>query len=338
MAGGPEPSPGGAQSPWTDIVAAVRGSRSVLLVLHVRPDGDSVGCSMAMARCLRALGKRTRIVAPDPLPQALAFLDPGGDCLRPERVTGPFDLGLFLDCADMERLGSARELLPQVPLVVNIDHHGSNRRYGQLNYIDASAGACGEIVARLIADLGWTMDPPAATALFTALTTDTGSFRYENTSAATLALASRLVQAGADVPTISREVWDSRSLGSVRLLSLALSTLRLDADGLLATIAVTREMLEESGTAPGDHEGLVDYPRTLRGVEVAALLTADEPGLVRVSLRSNRWVDVSTLAARFGGGGHARAAGCTITGELDAARQTVVASALAALEGGPGTT
>ena len=328
MAKGEAPPAG---TPWSEVVARVARSRSVLLVLHVHPDGDSVGCSLAMARCLRALGKRAQVVAPDPLPANLRFLDPDGLCVPPAAARGPFDLGLFLDCADLERIGSAQALVPNLPEIVNIDHHTSNRRYGTLNFIDGGAGACGEVVARLIDDLGWQPDPEAATALFTALSTDTGSFRYENTRPDTLRLAARLVEGGADVPRISREVWDSRSLAAIHVLSLALPTLRVEGGGQVASLVLSREMMAAAGAAAGDQEGLVDYPRSLRGVEVAMVCVEDAQGTVRVSLRSNRRVDVSTLAARFGGGGHVRAAGCTVTGGLEEVRGTVVAAAVEAL-------
>lgn len=318
-------------TPWSEIVARIARSRSVLLVLHVHPDGDSVGCSVAMAHCLRALGKRAQVVAPDPLPANLRFLDPDGLCVPPEGANGPFDLGLFLDCADMDRIGTAQALVPNLPAIINIDHHSSNRAYGTMNFIDAAAGACGEVVVRLIDALGWQMDRPAATALFAALATDTGSFRYENTHPETLRTAARLVEAGADVPRVSSEIWDSRSLASLTLLSLVLPTLRVEGGGRVASLAVSQAMVHGAGAVAGDQEGLVDYPRTLRGVEVALLCAEDRPGVVRVSLRSNRWVDVSRLAARFGGGGHARAAGCTVAGALDEVRERVVAAALDAV-------
>jgi phosphoesterase RecJ-like protein len=249
----------------------------------------------------------------------------------PEGATGPFDLGLFLDCADVDRIGSAQSLVPSLPEIINIDDHLSNRGYGTMNLIDASAGACGEIAVRLIDALGWQLDGEAATALFTALATDTGSFRFENTHPDTLRTAARLVEAGADVAKVSREVWDSRSLASLNLLSLVLPTLRVEGGGRLASLAITQAMVQEAGAVAGDLEGLVDYPRSLRGVEVAMLCTEDRSGSIRVSLRSSRWVDVSQLAARFGGGGHVRAAGCTVPGALDEVRDRVGQAALEAL-------
>ncbi len=316
---------------WKELVGMVADGRRILLVLHIRPDGDSVGCSLAVARCLRGIGSQAVVVAPDPIPANLRFLDPDQECVPPDRLSGSFDLALFFDCADLERIGDARPLLRGIPRIINIDHHPSNRRYGDVNYVAPRAGACGELALALIDALGCALDARSATALYAALATDTGSFRYENTTAVTLSMAARLRQAGSDVALIGREVWESRSLGSLRLIRRAIETLGVDAGGELAWMALTAEDLAEAACGPADTEGLVDYPRSLRGVEVAALFVADSPGEVRVSLRSQGRVDVSALAGAFAGGGHARAAGCTVAGELADVRARVLAAARSAL-------
>jgi phosphoesterase RecJ-like protein len=330
---GPDPA---QADEWRKIVEAVAGCRAPLLVLHVRPDGDSVGSSLAVAHCLRGLGKRPTVVAPEPVPPSLAFLDPEGECVPPEKAEGPFDLGLFLDCADLERTGAARALVRSLPRLVNIDHHPSNARYGDLNYVDPGAAACAEIALRLLDALGCTLDARAATQLYAALATDTGSFRFPSTTPATLHMAARLRAAGADLERISREVWENRSLPTLRLLGLALQTLAVDEGGELAWITVSPEHLAAAGADPASTEGLVDYPRSLRGVEVAVLFTWTGGDEVRVSLRSKERVDVSALAQRFGGGGHARAAGCVLHGPLPEVQQRVLAAARAALAAGRG--
>jgi len=325
-------APGGHPT-WDAILAEIRGAQRILLALHVRPDGDSVGSSLAVARCVRSLGKQAVVVCSDPLPPNLAFLDPERECLSPSAVVGPFDLGLFLDCADPGRLGTAQALLPELRCLINLDHHPSNTRYGQLNLIDCAAAACAELALRLIDDLGAAVDPWVATILYVALATDTGCFRHASTSARTLSMAARLRGAGADLDLLSAEVWGNRSLPSLRLLGLALQTLTLDSGGELAWLEVSADALAAAGAEAEAIEGLVDYPRKLRGVEVAVLFAADRPGEVRVSLRSRGRVDVSALAAEFGGGGHARAAGCTLPGDLAAARALVLAAARGVLSG-----
>lgn len=302
-----------------------------MLVLHLRPDGDSVGCSLAMAHCLRRLGKQPVVVSSDPVPANLAFLDPDGECVPARSATGPFDLGLFLDCADLERTGEAQGLVPALPLLINIDHHPSNRRYGQLNHVDAEAAACAELVLRLIDDLGSPIDPRTATALYAALATDTGSFRFTNTSATTLSMAARMREKGADLDRISSEVWENRSLPALHLLALALQTLEVDATGEMAWLSVTPDQMAATGADPSATEGLVDYARSLRGVHLALLFAAHGPAETRISLRSKGRIDVAQLAGRFGGGGHARASGCTVRGPLPAVRTAVLAAAGEAL-------
>jgi phosphoesterase RecJ-like protein len=310
----------------------VRDARRILLPLHVRPDGDSVGSSTAVARALRALGHEAQVVSADPLPANLRFLDPSGSCVPPAAVHGPWDLALLLDCADMERLGGAAPMVRAAPAIVNIDHHASNTRHGTWNLVDEGSAACAELALQLIDGLGAAVDAPMATALFAALATDTGSFRYAPTSPTTLAAASRLRAAGADLDAICREIWENRSLASLRVLAAALATLTLEAGGRLAWVAVTPEAIAAGGGDTEATEGLVDYPRTIRGVELAALFVHEEPGQTRVSLRSRGAVDVSTLCGRFGGGGHPRAAGCTVPGAPAEARERVLEAARQALD------
>lgn len=317
----------GDAAAWSAVVRSVRDARSLLLVLHVRPDGDSLGCAVALARSLGQAGKRVAVACPDHVPASLAFLDPDGLCRPPACVRGRFDVALFLDCADLERVGDAKPLLRRVGALVNVDHHPSNTRFGDVNLIDARAAACGEIAYRLLKELRAPLDAATATALYAALATDTGSFRFENTTAHTLAAAAELMALGADAARVGREVWGSRSPAALRLLRAALGTLGTEAAGRIAWMSLTPSMLRRAGAAAGDAEGLVDYPRSLRGVEVALLFVADTPSEVRVNVRTRAAVDAAALAARFGGGGHARAAGCTLRGSLAAARRRVLAAA-----------
>lgn len=320
---------------WEDIVAAVAGSQRVLLVWHIRPDGDSVASAMAVARALRKMGKQALVVCPDTVPENLLFIAPPSEWARPEEVVGNFDHAVFLDCAGLDRIGPAQSLVENVGRIVNIDHHESNQRFGDLNYVDPGAAACVELAHRLIRDLGLEIDPQMATALYTGLTTDTGSFRFENTRAETLRFAADLVAGGANPALIGRQIWDNRTPGTLRLLHAALGTVGIDPSGRLAWIEVTAAMIAESAALPEDAEGLVEYPRSLRGVDIAVLFAVQEPGAVRCSLRGTSKVDVSLLAAQFGGGGHPRAAGCTIHDDWPRARELVLDSARKALEALP---
>jgi phosphoesterase RecJ-like protein len=329
LAGGGDGTPAGERAA---LLQRLRAAARVLLVLHVRPDGDSIGSTLAMAAALRRLGKEAVVIAPDPIPPNLAFL-PGADgVLAPGATAGSFDVALFLDCAALDRIGAATADVARARTIVNVDHHPSNQRYGDLNYIEPNAAACGEVTYELIRDLGVALDAEMAVALYTAVVTDTGSFRYEQVSPRTHEIAADLLRHGVKAAEVAREVWENRSLGSLRLEAAALATLQ--QEGELAWLSVTPEMIAASGAAAHDTEGLVNLARTLAGVELALMFVAEGPEEVRVSLRSNRRVDVSALAAGFGGGGHARAAGCTLRAPLAAAQERVLAAARAALAAG----
>ena len=339
---------GGADVPpgdggFAQVVAALRAGRRFALFLHLSPDGDSIGSTLALGLALERLGKRTIWVGADLPGEAYRFL-PGGDRFRlwneVEEDWSQYDAAILLDCADLDRVGPARSAIERIGRIINVDHHPSNRRYGDVNYIEPSAAAVGEITARLIDALGVPLDAAMAYGIYTAILTDTGSFQYENTRPETLRLAARLLELGVEPQRVAQSVFEQRPLRVLRLLREALGTLEVGAGGRLAWMTVSRAMMDRVGAQRGDTEGFVNYPRSLAGVEVALLFVEEPDGRVRVSWRSSHEVDVSQLAARFGGGGHARAAGCTLPGPLDKVRVQVLRDVVRHLEeraasGGP---
>lgn len=304
----------------------------VLLFLHISPDGDTIGSSLALCHALRHLGKEAWCVGVDPVPRIFRFL-PGWDSLFVPwaEVQGEWDLGVFLDCGDRHRVGAAEPLLGRCRVSLNIDHHASNSLFGDYNWIDYQAAAVGEMTYRLIRALGVSLDPGMATCLYTSLVTDTGSFRYESTTPETHRIAAELIAAGVRPYQVTEAIFENETVARLRLLSLCLGTLRLHAGGRIATLQVPLTMLAEAGAEPEDVDGLVNYARSVQGVEVGMLFREVEPGRVRVNLRSRGLVDVSEVARRFGGGGHPRAAGCTLAGTLAEAEAAVVAAAAACL-------
>lgn len=319
------------------ILQALREGRRFLLLLHVRPDGDSIGSSLALARSLARLGKEAVVVRADDLPDNLRFL-PGADAIRPwQEVDGAFDAAVFIDCGDLGRIGDARRLLGGCRHILNIDHHLSNARFGDLNYLEPEAAAAAEITYELIHDLGAELDLETAVALYVALVTDTGSFQYESTSPRTHRIAAALLEAGVRPAEVAEAVWGSRSERSLRLLGMALATLRVEPfpHGNLAWLEVTRRAMVAAGAAALDTEGFVNMAREVEGVELAVLFIEEGEEEVKVSFRSSRWLDVSRFAALFGGGGHARAAGCNLRGALAAVREDVLTKAREALREGP---
>jgi len=329
---------GGRPATALDEVARVlSGGHAFLLPLHEAPDGDTLGSTLALALCLERAGKSAVVASPDAVPPAYRFL-PGSDAVRGwGDVGGGFDAAVFVDCGDMDRAGGG-DVRPRCRVVVNIDHHPTNPRFGDINLVDPGAAAAGEIVAQALDRLGWPIDPAVATCLYVALLTDTGSFRYSNTTAAALRLAARLVDAGASPTAIAGAVYENQSPAHMGLVGRALLALRVSPGGRAAWMLLGREDFLAAGATEDDTEGVVNYTRMIRGVEVGLLLREDATGGVRVSLRSRQTVDVGLLAAEFGGGGHPRAAGVHLRAiTLNEAESLVLARVLAAVgEGAPG--
>lgn len=314
------------------VARVLSSGRRFLLPLHVSPDGDSVGSALGLALTLRQLGKEAVVsYEQDPVPPAYRFL-PGSDRAVPvEEVEGDFSAVVFLDMTDPERAGPRTSSLAADFPVVNVDHHPTNSHFGDVRYLDPAAPAVGEMVWRILRCLGTPISAEASTCLYTAILTDTGSFAYDNATPRAFRAAARLVEMGADPRGVAEQVYESRSLASLRLLGLALSTLRVEAGGRLAYLTLTRSMLRESGATPADSDGLINYPRSLAGVEVALLFREEENGKVKVGFRSRRF-DVSALALSLGGGGHPRAAGCVLAGPVSEVQDQVLARVRAGLE------
>ncbi|WP_258360868.1 DHH family phosphoesterase [Moorella sulfitireducens] len=310
------------------IAATLAAAREAAVVSHIIPDGDCLGSTLALALALRQRGAKVVAVNADPVPEMFHFLPGQETIIPPARVTEVPGLLVMVDSTDMERAGEGFSRWRQkTGTVINIDHHVSNTRFGDLNLVDGRAAATAELVFAILEKMPVTITPDIATCLYTALATDTGSFQYENCTAATMRLAARLMELGADLPRIREYLWERKPLAGIRLLAAALPTLTLAYDGRIAWMTVSGTALEATGARPEDAEGLVNYPRSIAGVEVGLLFRELPGGQVKVSLRSKKSVDVNAIAARFGGGGHRRAAGCTVKGDLDAVVAMVVAAA-----------
>ncbi|MDK2926593.1 MAG: bifunctional oligoribonuclease and phosphatase NrnA [Bacillota bacterium] len=317
------------QQPKTAAVKRlIAESSEVVLLCHIDPDGDAVGSLLGLGLALLAGGHRVTMISPDGVPHNYAFL-PGADRVEKAAAAGGDPVVLVLDCGDLERLGPLKEWAAHQGKLVNIDHHPTNQGFGRYNLVDPGAAATAELVLALIEELALPLTPQVANCLYTGLHTDTGGFRYENTSARAHRAAERLLAAGAKPWEIAENVYNTKPLAQVVLLREALARLEMDESGRIAWMSLPRSVFAACGT--NDTGGLIDYPRMIAGVEVALLFKEVEDGTVRVGLRSRR-VDVSRLALRFGGGGHARAAGCSVAGPLAHAERVVLAAARQALE------
>ena len=313
---------------FEQIGAVLRERQSFVLLSHVRPDGDAIGSQIGLGFSLLAAGKQVRMLNEDGLPDSLAFLTGSEKIETPPDEPVTAEVVIALDTATRPRLGDrCLHAVSNIPLWLNIDHHISNPGYGDLNLIDSSSPATGEILYDLITALGLPMPPESRDALYVAVSTDTGSFQYPSTTARTYDMAADLVRRGLDVGTINSNTYDNHPYRRLELLRALLNTLERTSGGLVAhwTLdAATRVGLD---LRPEDSEGLIDFIRAIRGVQVAVFFEELPDGKSRVSMRSkDRRYDVCQIAAEFGGGGHSLAAGIRMKPPLAETRDLVLAA------------
>jgi phosphoesterase RecJ-like protein len=314
------------QTPPEALVRQIRQANRVLVTAHKSPDGDAIGSELGLARILRQMGKSAVVWNHDVTPVIYEEL-PGAGRIHvgdepPAGYPERFDLAVVLECPSPDRTG-IEEHLKELP-IVNIDHHMGNQHYGKLNWIDTAAPAVGEMIYRLGGALKAALDPQIANCLFLTLVTDTGGFRFSNASAAAFEAAAVLVREGARPEQVSHWVYENRSEEAMMLLREVLGTLQLHAQGRIATVELTQAMFKKTKATPGDTEGLIDYPRSIAGVDLVSMVREVDGGSQKVSLRSRGDADVETIARQHGGGGHRNAAGFTIEGDAETVRNLVV--------------
>jgi phosphoesterase RecJ-like protein len=278
----------------------------------VAPDGDTLGASLALAEALRALGKTVCLVCSDAVPAFYAFLSGAGEVVTPDAVAGAaFDLAVAVDVSDYARLDSAQACFDAASCRLVIDHHSTNDRFGQINWIEPKAAATGVMVRCCIAALGAPLTETMSECLYVAISTDSGNFSFSNTDAEAMRAAADLIDAGVHVHRLTQRLYHTRSRQGVELLARALSSLRFHAGQRIALMALTAKDFAQTGAADSMTEGIVSYAIEITGVRAAALVRESKEG-VRCSLRARVPFDVSRVAQAFGGGGHALAAGCTL--------------------------
>ena len=312
--------------------AFIQSHQSFYLAAHQSPDGDTLGSCLALRRALQKLGKDAAVVCPDPVPDYLMFLS-GAETVRgTDGIEPPREAVLYIDCADHRRTGELYETLEAAPFAFCIDHHGTNPRQSRDGDWVEEAGATGELILRLLDALHVPIDREIAVALYTAITTDTGNFSYSNTTADSFSAAAALMAYGIDLPELNRVLFREMKLSKARLIAYVLSNMELHADGRLGLAAIPYAALQACGADKEDCEGLIDRIRDIDVVEVACVLREEADGTVRVSMRSKRACDVAAIGKRFGGGGHVRAAGCTLRMPLHEAVGVMREALLGALQ------
>lgn len=307
-----------------ELEALLQKYEQIYIFSHIRPDGDAIGSSLAWGKALEQRGKKVKLFCPDVIPSKYAsfipemnissvFIAPGNICT----------LAFILDCSDLERLDYMKEDVLQLDEIFNIDHHGTNVRFGDYNLVDTSAAATGEIIYRLIQDLQLELTEEMSLFLYIALTSDTGSFKYENTSSQTMYIAGELLEKGVNPSYVSMKVFDEISLPSFLLLRDCLQNLKMDHTGKIAWMSVEEKLLNEYGVDRFELEGYINYAKNIQGVEAGVFFFHTLKGETKVGFRS-KTVDISSVAFFFGGGGHPRAAGCSIEGRPEEIEKMVV--------------
>jgi bifunctional oligoribonuclease and PAP phosphatase NrnA len=313
------------------IIEALRQSQTVCVAGHIRPDGDCVGSQLGLTLALRNEGKKVLCWNEDRIPQKYEFLDRDGIIERPRKGL-KFDCVVATDAASFERLGVVGQCVSDRKLLINIDHHESNTRYADLNWVSAREPSSGELVFRLLKIAKWPITKDIANSLFTAVSTDTGSFQYPNTRPGTYHVAGELVRRGADLARICDEVYQSYPVSRARLLRHVYSHFHLTHQDQIAYFWLKKADFTRTGADSSDSEGLIDHIRAIAPVVVACVFEEMEPELTRISLRSkSEKVNVNTIAAQFGGGGHPAAAGARIAGKPLSVQRKVIAAVKKAL-------
>ena len=304
------------------IARKLKSKDKILLFPHVRADGDAIGSATALCAALRKLGKQAFVLVGDEVAENLRFL--AGDHVTSDcGILGTPDICVAVDCSDAERFSVPEEVfLSASDCRICIDHHATAESYADLNYIDPAAAATGELIYELLLELGTEIDGGIADAVYAAIHTDTGGFRYSNTTKKTHQIVAALFDCGLDHCAVCNRLYDNVRGQQIAVHAEALSGMELFAGGLGALSCVSREMLAETGAVLAETDGIVEKLRSIRGVEIAVLLKETEDG-IKVSLRSQDRADVARVAQRFGGGGHMRAAGCTIRESLSEAKAQI---------------
>lgn len=313
---------------FDEISKVLQKNNNFLITSHVNLDGDGIGSELAFYFILKKLNKNPIILNQDRLPKIYDFL-PGSDkvhylednCIDPKSI----DVGIVLDCSNVKRIGKTYEIFKNIKTIINIDHHKSNEKFGGLNYVDSSVSSVGEIIYEFInfVDSGL-LDDKISTCLFTAIMTDTGSFRYSNVSSKTFGVASHLTSNGIKPHLIANNIYNKNTYSGLKLLGEALLTLEMDDSNYVSWLTITRKMLNNAKANDEEIEGIIDVATTLDNTEVSILFRETKDNKIKISFRSKGNFDVNKFAGKFKGGGHPNAAGCLCSGKMDEIKDKIL--------------
>lgn len=304
------------------IITEIRNNNSFLITTHEGPDGDAVGSSLALASFLRKIGKDVSVHYRDPVPDLYAFL-PGADTVLPHIPDRDFDVAFVLDIGEFRRAGEEFCSFTRIGKLVNLDHHLTCENFGLHNLIDIEAAATGVLVHRIADAYGYCFDFETALCVYVAILTDTGSFRYSNSNREAFCIAGEMIECGVNAWNVSEQLYENQPRRRLELLALALETLEVKSNGLAASLTVTLDMYERTGSNAELTDGFVNYPRSISGVEVAIFFRQVGERKFKIGFRSKGKVNVAAFSAALGGGGHHNAAGCMVEGSLSEVKTLV---------------
>ncbi len=309
-----------------DIAKAIRKFDRFLITSHVNLEGDSLGSQLAMAGILNGLGKFSIILDNDKVPDRFRFL-PRVNLVRNKISKTRFDAAIVLDCPNLKRTGKVKNVVEQIGYIINIDHHVSNEKFGDANWVEGDASSVGEMIYKLCKKLKCKITKEIALYLYIAILTDTGSFNYSNTSSVTHEIVGELLGYGIEPYDVSKSIYENKTLGEIKLLGEALSSMRVTNNGKIAYMFVPKSLFDRTKTTPASCEDFVNFARSIKGVEVALFFREDveRKNSFHVSLRSSSEINVNKIASSFGGGGHKRASGCVLHGTFEEVKQKVLA-------------
>ena len=295
------------------IIESINDAQFIALSCHLDPDGDAVGALLALGLGLKKLGKTVNMFCPSRFSRVYHFLR-GHELINTSQTFDykVYDIGIVLDCSALNRIGRLQEYFKKLPVLLNVDHHETNDRFGDVVYVDAEACSTVEIVYDLLKRLDIEIDYDIAVGIYTGIVADTGSFRFPNTNARAFDISSEMIKIGVKPFDVADYLFGDYRVGRLKLLNHTLDSLEISADGHVSVMVVTKDMLRETGTGPEDSKGLISYALHVKDVEVAVLIREEGPCYYHVSLRSNGHYDVTTMSLRYGGGGHKSAAGFKI--------------------------
>ena len=309
---------------FNEVIEVINSCSTFLITAHARPDGDALGSELAMYHMLRGMGKDAVVYNQDKTPAVYEFLPGSKNIIHSLDSVNRFDAVFVLDCSDIERVGDEKDKIGSIKKIINIDHHASIGTFSEILLVDSTASSTGEIIHRLLKNMGVTITKDIATNIYTAIMTDTGSFCYSNTGIDTFRVAADLVEKGANSRDIAQNIYETKPVLQIRLMGKALDTLEFYEGGRVSSIYVTQEILRREGALPEHTEGFVDIVRSIEGVEIAIFYYEASKNRFKISLRSKGTIDVEKIAGRLGGGGHVNASACRVEGDIKTVKGKVL--------------